>query len=221
MGQKGRDRGQRRRGFGDDEEFTPPSYDNRPRPPSRGAPRESAPPSGPPIDAVVKWFNPDKGFGFVELGDGSGDAFLHAAVLEAAGHTSVDPGAKLSVQVGVGQKGRQVTAVLSVTAGTGAPAGGGAPRPSARGPARPSGGGGGGRERPDPATATSVEGTVKWFNPDKGFGFVACEDGEKDVFVHISIVERAGLRGLDEGQRVAMKVVKTQKGREAISLSLL
>src|SRR6185503_7668829 len=122
-------------------------------------------------------------------------------------------GAKLSVQVGVGQKGRQVTAVLSVTAGTGAPAGGGgSPRPSARGPARPSGGGGGGRERPDPATATSVEGTVKWFNPDKGFGFVACEDGEKDVFVHISIVERAGLRGLDEGQRLAMKVVKTQKG---------
>ena len=83
------------------------------------------------------------------------------------------------------------------------------------------GGGGGGRERPDPATATEVEGTVKWFNPDKGFGFVVCEDGGKDVFVHVSVVERAGLRGLDEGQRLAMKVVKTQKGREATSLSLL
>ena len=82
-------------------------------------------------------------------------------------------------------------------------------------------GGGGGRERPDPATATEVEGTVKWFNPDKGFGFVVCEDGGKDVFVHVSVVERAGLRGLDEGQRLAMKVVKTQKGREATSLSLL
>jgi len=50
---------------------------------------------------------------------------------------------------------------------------------------------------------------------------VVCEDGGKDVFVHVSVVERAGLRGLDEGQRLAMKVVKTQKGREATSLSLL
>ena len=56
---------------------------------------------------------------------------------------------------------------------------------------------------------------------DKGFGFVACEDGEKDVFVHVSIVERAGLRTLHEAQRVAMKVVHTQKGREAVSLTLL
>ena len=62
---------------------------------------------------------------------------------------------------------------------------------------------------------------MKWFNADKGFGFAACDDGGKDVFVHISIVEHAGLRGLDEGQRLAMKVVKTQKGREATALPLL
>ena len=49
----------------------------------------NAGPSGPAIDAVVKWFNADKGFGFVELADRSGDAFLHAAVLEAAGHTKL------------------------------------------------------------------------------------------------------------------------------------
>jgi CspA family cold shock protein len=78
-----------------------------------------------------------------------------------------------------------------------------------------------GRERPDPATATNIEGAVKWFNPEKGFGFVACEDGGRDVFLHATVVERAGLRALAEGQRVAMKVVKTQKGREAISVSLL
>jgi CspA family cold shock protein len=213
MGQKGRDRSQRRRGFDDEAEPAAPAYEGRSRQPFRAGPRENAAPSGPPIDAVVKWFNPDKGFGFCELADGSGDAFLHAAVLEAAGHATVDPGAKLSVQVGVGQKGRQVTAVLSVAAGSGTAA----PRAGARPPPRASSG----RERPDPATATSIEGTVKWFNPDKGFGFVACEDGEKDVFVHASVVERAGLRGLDEGQRLAMKVVKTQKGREAISITLI
>ncbi len=182
---------------------------------SDARPRENSAPSGPAVDAVVKWFNPDKGFGFVELADGSGDAFLHIAVLQAAGHDAVDPETKLSVQVGQGQKGRQVTAVLSVDATGG---GGGAPRAPARQPPR---GASGGRERPDPATAVEVEGTVKWFNPDKGFGFVVCEDGGKDVFVHVSVVERAGLRGLDEGQRLAMKVVKTQKGREATSLSVL
>jgi CspA family cold shock protein len=206
---RGRDRGERRRGF-DDDQYSPPDWsDARPQQSFSRAPRENAAPSGPAIDATVKWFNADKGFGFVELADGSGDVFLHAAVLEAGGHASVDPGAKLSVQVGVGQKGRQVTAVLGVDASA-------AVAPRAR-PARVSSG----RARPDPATASDVQGMVKWYNPEKGFGFVVCDDGEKDVFVHISIVERAGLGGLDEGQRVAMKVVKTPKGREAISLTLL
>jgi CspA family cold shock protein len=77
------------------------------------------------------------------------------------------------------------------------------------------------RSRPDPATATTVEGTVKFYNAQKGFGFVVCEDGEKDVFVHASVLERAGLRALDEGQRLSMQVVKAPKGREAIALKLL
>jgi cold shock protein len=207
---KGRDRGPRRRGFEDDSYPEPPTRDQRPS--FRRAPRESAAPSGPPIDAIVKWFNADKGFGFVVLADGSGDAFLHVAVLQAAGHDVVQPETKLSVQVGQGQKGRQVTAVLAVDASAD-----GAPRAVAR----PSPRGSSGRERPDPATAAEIEGTVKWFNPEKGFGFVVCEDGGKDVFVDVSIVERAELRRLEEGQRLAMKVVKTQKGREAISLTLL
>ena len=218
---KGRDRGPRRRGFDDDTYSAPYARDEPPQPSFRRGPRENAAPSGPAVDAVVKWFNGEKGFGFVELTDGSGDAFLHVAVLQSAGHDAVEPETKLSVQVGQGQKGRQVTAVLSVDASSA-----GAPRAAARPQSRGSfggggGGGGGGRERPDPATATDVEGTVKWYNPDKGFGFVVCEDGGKDVFVHVSVVERAGLRGLDEGQRLAMKVVKTQKGREATSLSVL
>src|SRR6185312_14034241 len=103
MGKKGRDRGQRRRGF--DEDNFEESQDYRPRQPQTFARRESEVASGPPIDGTVKWFNPEKGFGFVELSDGSGDVFMHAAVLEAAGHETVAGGAKVSVQVGVGQKG--------------------------------------------------------------------------------------------------------------------
>ena len=57
-------------------------------------------------------------------------------------------------------------------------------------------------------------GTVKWFNPAKGFGFIQPEDGSKDVFVHISAVERAGLDSLAEGQRVSFEVT-TDRGKAA------
>lgn len=54
-------------------------------------------------------------------------------------------------------------------------------------------------------------GTVKWFNPDKGFGFIQPESGGADVFVHISAVERAGLRTLQEGQKVSFELEKDQR----------
>jgi CspA family cold shock protein len=56
-----------------------------------------------------------------------------------------------------------------------------------------------------------TSGTVKWFNSQKGFGFIQPEDGSKDVFVHISAVERAGLRTLNEGQRVSYDIVSDRK----------
>lgn len=55
-------------------------------------------------------------------------------------------------------------------------------------------------------------GTVKWFNPTKGYGFIEPEDGGKDVFVHISAVEAAGMRSLTEGQKISYELV-TDKGR--------
>jgi CspA family cold shock protein len=54
-------------------------------------------------------------------------------------------------------------------------------------------------------------GTVKWFNGQKGYGFIQPEDGSKDVFVHISALERAGLRALSEGQKVSYEVVADRK----------
>lgn len=64
-------------------------------------------------------------------------------------------------------------------------------------------------------------GTVKWFNPVKGFGFIEPADGSKDAFVHISAVERAGLSGLQEGQRVNYELQAGQNGKQsAENLSL-
>ena len=105
---KGRDQGQSRNRFHDDTTSGP---DNRPRQPFRSLFRSDAEPA---IEAIVKWFNPENGFGFVELADESGDTFLHITVLERGGHGTVLPETKLRVQVGQGQKGRQVTAVLEL-----------------------------------------------------------------------------------------------------------
>src|ERR1041384_7566345 len=97
----------RRRGFGDDFMSEPP----RSMPDmGRGPSSFGRPVAGPEIEATVKWFNPEKGFGFVELSDGSGDAFLHASVLGRIGATSVNPGDTLEVRVAPGQRGPQVTA---------------------------------------------------------------------------------------------------------------
>lgn len=57
------------------------------------------------------------------------------------------------------------------------------------------------------------KGTVKWFNGQKGYGFIQPDDGTKDVFVHISAVERAGLTGLNEGQKVSFDVARGQQGK--------
>ncbi|MBK6466708.1 MAG: cold-shock protein [Rhodobacter sp.] len=66
-----------------------------------------------------------------------------------------------------------------------------------------------------------ANGTVKWFNSTKGFGFIAPEGGSKDVFVHISAMERAGIRELADGQAVTFDVEKGRDGREsAINLAL-
>jgi CspA family cold shock protein len=182
----------------------------------------------------VKWFNPEKGFGFVALSDGSGDAFLHANTLNQSGRSAVSPGATLRVRIGQGQKGRQVSEVLSVDESTAQ-----APAPRSSGPRMGGGGfgggdrggfgggdrggfggGGGGAPRRGPPTGPSVEmqGTVKWYNATKGFGFVAPMEGGKDVFVHASALQRAGLTQLAEGQVVWMDVVQGAKGPEASAI---
>ena len=60
-----------------------------------------------------------------------------------------------------------------------------------------------------------MQGTVKWFNSQKGYGFIQPADGGKDVFVHISAVERAGMKGLNEGQKVSFDLITDRKSGKA------
>jgi cold shock protein len=65
-----------------------------------------------------------------------------------------------------------------------------------------------------------TQGTVKWFNDQKGFGFIQPDDGSKDVFVHISAVERAGMRSLNEGQKVSYEIVADRRSGKSSADSL-
>jgi CspA family cold shock protein len=197
----------RRRDFDADTYYPQPrAFGTRPR---FSQPRFEAP-SGPPVYGVVKWFSPDKGFGFVELSDGSGDAFLHGSLLAQSGINAVQPGETLEVRVGPGHKGPHVTEIISVDNSTAVPA---TPRRSNFGATTSNGSSSG--------VAVEETGTVKWFNAEKGFGFIALANGGKDVFVHVSALERSRLTGLNEGQSVSVDVVEGRKGPEATRVRLI
>ena len=157
------------------------------------------------LEAEVMWFSAEKGFGFVKALDGS-EAYLHIRTLEAAGQSGVSEGMQLKVRIEKGPKGFQVSQVLEVrtamaqTALQERQAHRAAPRADLNAPEAKS------------------EGTVKWYNSDKGFGFIGLEGIEKDVFVHASVLTRSGLSILVEGQKVTVTYAKGHKGLEARTL---
>jgi CspA family cold shock protein len=155
----------------------------------------------------VKWYNRNKRYGFVELSDGSGDVFLHATALAQSNIGTLEPGVTLEFRLAPGQRGPQVTEILSVDTSTAAWS---SPRKSVRPP-------------PDrhPSEASVQEmGTVKWYSAAKGFGFIVMDGGAREVFVHATALNRAGITGLNEGQRVYVGVSEGRKGPEAASIQV-
>lgn len=157
------------------------------------------------LSGSIKWFNRNKGFGFIVATDGGGDVFLPMAVLERSGFTEAPEGASVVFDCAHGAKGRAAVTVLSIDASTAAPS---RPNPRDRG----------GDSR---GPTESLDGVVKWYDPARGFGFVVANDGGKDIFVHVTALRRAGIEVLAPGQQVRMMVSEAPRGREAASVQLL
>ena len=172
------------------------------------------------IEAKIKWFDPEKGFGFASPSDGSGDVFVHVSAIGPLDAQDLQPGATIIADLGEGRRGLQVVAVHEIDASTATPAaprggarpfsprpprddfgggygggGGGYDRGGGGGYDRGGYGGGGGYDRGgaggyDRGASAPMEGpfdgSVKFFNADRGFGFIAALDGEPArVFFHV------------------------------------
>ena len=155
---------------------------------------------------VVKFFNPQKGFGFIVRDDGGEDVFVHISAVEQAGLTDLADGQPLEFTLV--DRGGRISATnlriegepMAVERSGGAGGGGAA-------------GGGGGPQRQ--LTGEKASGTVKFFNAMKGFGFIQRDDGQPDAFVHISAVERAGMPTLNEGDRLEFELEVDRRGKYA------
>ncbi|MFS2110043.1 cold-shock protein [Sphingomonas sp. Sphisp140] len=161
---------------------------------------------------VVKFFNAQKGFGFVVRDDGGEDVFVHISAVEQAGLTGLAEGQPLGFTL-VDRGGRISATELKID-GEPMPVEERAPRED-RGDRGGFGGerGGGGPQRQ--LTGEKATGTVKFFNAMKGFGFIQRDDGQPDAFVHISAVERAGMPTLNEGDRLEFELEVDRRGKYA------
>ncbi|NML08721.1 cold-shock protein [Sphingobium sp. AR-3-1] len=165
---------------------------------------------------VVKFFNGQKGFGFVVRDDGGEDVFVHISAVEQAGLTGLAEGQPLGFTLV--DRGGKVSATDLKIEGEPLPVTDrGPPRearePRAGGFGAPAGGDRGGPQRQ--LTGERSSGTVKFFNAMKGFGFIQRDDGQPDAFVHISAVERAGMAALNEGDRLDFELEVDRRGKYA------
>ena len=142
---------------------------------------------------TVKFFNSQKGFGFIQQETGGEDVFVHISAVERAGLEGLAEGQEL--EFNLVDRGGKVSAqdlqvvgdVIAVEQKSAAPR----------------------RE----LTGEKATGTVKFFNSMKGFGFLTRDDGQPDAFVHISAVERSGLSGIDEGERYEFDLEVDRRGK--------
>ena len=156
------------------------------------------------VKASLKWFNVQQGYGFVVPENEAVDAFLHITTLQKAGIKKLGPCACLLCRLERNPNGVKVREVVSILDE------GIQPEPV-----------GSERYSVNQNNTFELTGTVKWYDPERGFGFVTADDGQKDVFLHQKCLHRYGLNEIKAQTPVKMTVALTAKGREAVSFRLL
>ena len=160
---------------------------------------------------TVKFFNSQKGFGFIQQDEGGEDAFVHISAVERAGLAGLAEGQTL--EFNLVDRGGKVSAqdlqivgdIIPVTDTGGSERSDRSDRgerPASGAPQRE-------------LTGEKATGTVKFFNAMKGFGFLVRDDGQPDAFVHISAVERSGLEGINEGERFEFDLEIDRRGKHS------
>jgi CspA family cold shock protein len=194
---------------------------------------------------TVKWFNTAKGFGFIQPDDGGTDVFVHISAVSQAGLDALNEGDQVEYEMEQDRRSGKLAATSIIVTAQGTPqprrssggfgdrGGGGGYGGGERGGYGDRGGGfggrggggggfggGGGGERQRGTPMGAGAGTVKWFNPTKGFGFIKPDGGGQDIFVHVSAVEQAGLSGLNEGQTVSFDLEQDRRSGKTSATNL-
>ncbi|MCU0678335.1 MAG: cold shock domain-containing protein [Candidatus Pacebacteria bacterium] len=158
------------------------------------------------VSGTVKWFDPKKGFGFVTPGSGGSDILLHANIVRNYGQSSVADGMKICVEVNTTPRGAQATRIVTLEVSGGVSA----------------------REPLHEEKLKLVENLedvpfeparVKWFDPEKGYGFANAFGQAEDVFIHAEVLKQGGFATLLAGEAFALKIVRSDRGLVAVAVA--
>lgn len=158
------------------------------------------------ITGRVKWFDPNKGFGFVVPEAGGGDVLLHANVLRNFGQSSVADGSLIRLTTQSTPRGVQAVVVLEI-------------EPPEDDGVAPLADLAAAEEQQSFDELPLEPGRVKWFDKAKGFGFANVFGRSEDIFIHIEVLRRSGLADLQPGEAVALRVIEGNRGRMAVQVA--
>ena len=160
------------------------------------------------IVAGVKWYNPVIGYGFLTPEDHSADVMVHFSHLDAVNCPYIKPGDQIICEAISTKLGRQVSRIIEIKFESSEPRSHSTFSYEHSVPF-------------DPETLEEMEGTVKWFKVDKGYGFICPQDQGREIFFHVSVLRAAGYGCLTPGMRVSVKFSSSERGREARILTVL